>query len=193
MNYELWSIIIVCVSAAGIVAQTVYHVITRRRAQKLGIMRVKYPVWNGVTALSAFVAVMGIFLIIILCADAIPRDLADLANYRAWLPDDPEYYTRCIEKTETSLARNRFQLVFCISYTAIELLTIFTSGAYITRDGVLFFGGMKPKKTAARIEFGAINFYVGKKRQTYAFDLSDNEENRALFSGFLSSQPQNYY
>lgn len=185
MNYELWSIIIVCVSAAGIAAQTVYHMITRRRAQKLGILRVKYPVWNGGTALSAFVAVIGIFLIIILCADAIPRNLADLANYRAWLSDDPEYYTRCIEKTETSLARNRFQLVYSIVITALQLLTIFKSGAYITRDGVLFFGSLKPQKTAARIEFGAINFYVGKKRQTYAFDLPDNEENKALFSGFL--------
>lgn len=184
MNYELWSIIIVCVAAAGIVTQIVYLVITRRRAKKLGILRVKYPVWNGGTALAAFVSVMGIFLII-LCATEIPRNLADLADYQAWLSDDPEYYTRCIEKTETALARNRFQLVFCISYTALQLLTIFTSGAYITRDGVLFFGGMKPKQTAARIEFGAINFYVGKKRQRYAFDLTNNEENRALFSGFL--------
>ncbi|MDE6731473.1 MAG: hypothetical protein K2J77_01170 [Oscillospiraceae bacterium] len=186
MNYGLWSIVIICLGAAAIVCQTVYMIITRRRAKRLGILSVKYPVWNGGTAISALIVMMGIFLLIIGVTE-INRSLADLANYRAWLSQDPEFYTRYIEKTETALARDRFQLVLIIFITALELLTIFKSGVYITKDGVLFFGGLKPQKTAARIESGAINFYVGKKRQSYAFELPNNEENRALFSEFLTN------
>lgn len=175
----------ISLGAAAVVCETVYLVITRRRAKRLGVLRVKYPVWNGGTALSAFAAVLGIFMIIISVTE-INRSLADLADYRARLPQEPELYKWYIEPTETSLARDRFQLVYSIFITVLELVMIFKSGAYITKDGVMFFGSLKPQKTAARIELGAINFYIGKKRQRYAFELPETDENRELFSEFLS-------
>lgn len=190
MNYGVWSVVIICAAAAAVVLETVYMIITRLRAKRLGILRVKYPIWNGDTALSAFVAMLGIIMLIISII-VIPHELADLADYQARLSQNPELYTWYIEKTETSLARDRFQLVYSIVITAIELGTIFKSGAYITKDGVLFFGGLKPQKTAARTELGAINFYVGKKRQRYAFELPETDENRELFKSFiLPEEPQ---
>lgn len=189
MNYGLWSIVIICVTAAAVVWETVFLIISRRRAQRLGILRVKYPVWNGSTALSAFVC--GLFVIlIILCAVEISRNLADLADYRARLPQDTEFYEYLIEKTENTLARSRFQLVYSVVFIVMELLSIFKCGAYITKDGIVFFGSFKPRKTAARIEYGAINFYTGEKRQRYAFELPETEDNKELFKSFITREEQ---
>lgn len=184
MNYELWSIVMICGAAAAVAAQTVYLVISRRRAQRLGILRVKYPIWGGGTALSAFVALLGVIMII-LCAVEIPRELANLADYRAELTQGTKIYDYYVGKAESSLARNRFQLVWGIAVVVLELLSIFTRGAYITKDGVMFLGGMKVVKTTARIEHGAINFYTGKKRQRYAFDLPETDDNKELFKCFI--------
>ncbi|MDE6726867.1 MAG: hypothetical protein K2J80_02875 [Oscillospiraceae bacterium] len=189
MNYGLWGIVIICATAAAVVLEIVYLVISRRRAQRLGILRVKYPVWNGNTALSAFVCGMFVILII-LCAVEISHDLADLADYRARLPQDAEFYGGRIEQTENALARNRNQLVLGIAMVILQLLTIFKGGAYITKDGVLFFDSFKPLKTTARIKNGAINFYTGEKRRKYAFELPENDENKELFKNFITPEEQ---
>lgn len=190
MNYGLWSIVMICGAALAVAAQTVYLVISRRRAERLGILRVKYPIFSGDTAISAFVALLGIIMII-LCAAAIPRELANLADLRAELTQGTEVYDYYVGKTENSLARDRFQLVVSIAIVVLEVLSIFTRGAYITRDGVMFLSGMKVVKTTARIEFGAINFYTGEKRQRYAFDMPENDDNKELFKSFIiPEEPQ---
>lgn len=186
MNYGLWSIVIICATALGIGAQIVCLIITRRRAEQLGVLRVKYPIWNGGTAFSAFVAILGIFMIII-CIVEIPRNLADIADYQTRLSQDTEFYDQLITKAENALAKDRYSLVWSIAVVMIELLSIFMRGAYITKDGVMFFGGLKPQKTSARIEFGAINFYTGEKRQRYAFELPENEDNKEQFGSLITT------
>lgn len=187
MNYGLWSIVIICATTLGVTAQIVYLIISRRRAERLGILRVKYPVWNGGTALSAFVAVLGI-IVIIISAVCIPRDLADLADYQTRLLQDEELYDHLITKTENALARDRFQLVVSIAFVVMEFLSIFTRGAYITKDGIIFFASTKLLKTSAKIENGKICVYINGDESRALTKLPANEKNTRLFSEFITPE-----
>lgn len=187
MSYRLWSIVIVILAAAVLIMIAIYCIITHRRAQKIGVLKVKYPVWGGNTALSAFVVMLGVIMIV-MSALTIPKTIAEIADYNAHIADSPELYSWYIEKTENSLARDKSYLACWIVLVVMELVAIFKSGAYITKDGVMEFDGMKPQKTAARIENGAINFYVGKKKQRYIFELPETDENKELFKDFITSQ-----
>ena len=187
MNYKVWSIAIIIVAAAALILVTIYVIVTHRRAERIGVLRVKYPVWGGGTALSALVAMLGIILII-MCAVTIPKTVAELADYRERIADGPELYSWYIEKAENRLEQYKFQLTYSIVIVVMELGTIFKSGAYITKEGVMFFGGLKPQKTAARIENGAINFYVGKKKQRYILELPETDENKELFKSLIVTE-----
>lgn len=189
MNYGLWSIVIICTAAAAVVWEIVFLTISRRRAQRIGVLRVKYPIWNSGTVLSMFVLMTAV-LVIVISAVMLPRELADLADYQAQLPQAPELYGRYIEKTENTIAKDRFMLTYGIVVVGLALLSIFKCGAYITKDGIVFFGSFKPRKTAARIEYGSINFYTGEKRQRYAFELPETDDNKELFKSFITREEQ---
>ncbi len=184
MNYALWNIVIICVAALAFAVQIVYRIISRRRAEKFGILRVKYPIFGGGAALSAIVAVIAVFAIIFAAVE-IPRDLANIAEYEALVDENPELYGNLVEKAENRLGQDRFMLTYGIVMTALELLSIFGKGAYITKRGMMYFDGIKPVETSARLENGAINFYAVGKRERYAFDLPDTSENRELFERFI--------
>lgn len=189
MNYEFWSIVITCMTAAAVIWEIVFAVLSRRRAARSGVLRMKYPIWNAGTMLSMFVLTVAV-LAIIISAVEIPRGLANLADYQAQLSQAPELYGRYIEKTENTIAKDRFMLSYGINTTVLSLISIFGRGAYITKDGVVFFNSAKPRKTAARIEYGSISFYTGEKHQRYAFELPETDDNKELFKGFIAPEEQ---
>lgn len=193
MKYEIWRIVIICLTAFTFILQTVYLILSRRRAQKFGILRVKYPIWDNSTWLSALVVFIGVFVVIVNIAD-LPHDIAELADHRAMFAQDPELYSRLIETAETAVERDKFQLVWGAAVTVLKSLSIFSRGAYITKDGVVFFAYPKLQMTSARVEDGAIKFYTRTLREAekdreyrYAFELPENEDNRGLFKGFITT------
>ena len=193
MNYGFWLTVIICLAAFTIVLNIVYLILARRRAGRLGILRVKYPIWDSRTALSAFVAALGILWMFASIAH-FPNALADLADYQASFEQDPDLYSRLIEKTEDLIDKDKFQIVTGAAIAVIELFSIFTRGAYITKDGVVFFYYPKLQMTSARIEDGAIKFYTRTLREAekdreyrYAFELPENEDNETLFKGFITT------
>lgn len=189
MNYGIGSIVITCLTAAAVMCEIVRAVLSRRRAKRSGVLRVKYPIWDKSTAFSAFVLTVAV-LFIIISAVEIPRGLAKLADYKAQLPQDTDLYRMYVEDAERSVARDRFALSYGINIVILELMSIFGRGAYITKDGVMFFNSLKPQKTAARTELGEINFYIGKKRQSFAFSLPETEESTELFKDFFAPEEQ---
>ena len=190
MDYGFLSNLIVCFTAFMLVLNIVYPVVSRRRAQKLGILSIKYPICDSRTALSAFVAALGILWMFASIAH-FPNALAD---YQASFEQDPELYSHLIEKTEDLIEKDKFHIVIGAAVAVIELLSIFTRGAYITKDGVMFFGSLEPQSTSARIEEGAIKFYTRTSHETendrpyrHAFDLPENEDNLERFNRFITT------
>ena len=193
MNYEFWLTVIICLATFTLVLNIVYLILARRRAGQLGILRVKYPIWASRAALSAFVAVLGILWMFASIAH-FPNALADLADYQASFEQDPELYSRLIGKTEDLIEKDKFHIVTGAAIAVIELFSIFTRGAYITKDGVVFFYYPKVQMTSARIEEGAIKFYTRTLREAkkdreyrYAFELPEKEDNKMLFNSFITT------
>lgn len=190
MSYTTLTIVISCVTVFFVIEQTVVLLISKKRAKERGVLRVKYPIFNGHTAIEAGI----IFLfaaLIILNAYVLKDDIAELAEYRSMLaetdPDAPEHiklFTEFIEYIRSNIERERYQIIFSVCLIIVELISIFTRGAYVTKEGVVDFGAFKPQQTAVRAECGAYSFYVGKKRR-YAFCLPLSEENEKLFSDFI--------
>ena len=184
MNYALWGIVIIAVTVAVIIMQIVYRVISRKRAEKLGILYVKRVIFRESAWLTVIVVMIAVFAAILAAVD-MPRAAADIAEYGALLDENPELYGNFVEKAGNRLGQDRFMLTYGIVVTVLELFTLFGGGAYVTKEGVMYFDGMKPVKTAAKLVNGSINFYIVNKRERYAFDLPDTSENRELFSSFI--------
>lgn len=190
MSYKTFAIVIVCVTAFFIVEQTVVHLISRKRVRERGVLRIKYPIFDGHTALAAVI----IFLfatLIILNAYVLKDDIAELAVYQSMLaetdPDASEHiklFTEFIEYVRSNIEKEQYQMVYSVCLIIVELISIFTRGAYVTKEGVVNFGAFKPQKTVVRAEYGAYSFLVGKKER-YAFCLPLSEENEKLFSDFI--------
>ena len=192
MKYEIWGAVIICLTAVTVIWHIVYLILARRRAGRLGILRVKYPRWDNSTLLSALVVFMGVFLVIVNIVEFLPRDIAKLADLRAMFAQDPERYSHYIGIAETAIERDKFQLVFGSAIIVLQLLSIFSRGAYITKEGVVFFGYPKLQMTSARIEDGSIKFYTRSFREAkkdreyrYAFELPESEDSRELFKDFI--------
>lgn len=145
-------IILICVGAVMLFAETMARVNVRRLAKEAGILAVKYPAVNGRLIFPAVMLAWMTAALILLCRD----------------PD-----------------RYRFWIIVCAVFILRELLELFGHGAYITRSGVLYFGGLGPLKTSARLENGAVVFYTHIKKERREFALSDSLENRELFNGFI--------
>lgn len=188
MSYTTLTIVISCVTVFFVIEQTVVLLISKKRAKERGILRVKYPIVNGHTAIAAVI----IFLfatLIILTVHSLKDDLPLLAEFQTHLAqtDDPEearLLSRLVEYVSSNIERERYQIVFSVCLIIVELISIFTRGAYVTKEGVVDFGAFKPQKTAVRVECGAYSFFVGKKER-YAFCLPLSEENEKLFSDFI--------
>lgn len=188
MSYQTLSIVIVCVTVFFAVEQTVVLLISRKRVRGRGVLRIKYPIVNGHTAIAAVI----IFLfatLIILTVHSLKDDLPLLAEFQTHLAqtDDPEearLLSRLVEYVSSNIERERYQIILSACVIVVELISISTRGAYVTKDGVVDFGTFKPQKTAVRAECGAYSFYVGKKRR-YAFCLPLGGENERLFADFI--------
>lgn len=190
MNYRVYSIVIISLTVIFLIEQIIMLSVSRKRARERGILRTKYPIFNVHTGIEAFIVFLGIFMII-MGATIIPRDNEKIALYQTWIdgtdpnvPENAELYTKWLEHAKTALARDLYYMVWSVSIIIISLWGIFTRGAYVTKDGVMFFGALKSEKTSVRAECGEFNFYIGKK-QRYAFCLPLGEENEKLFAEFI--------
>lgn len=195
MKYEIWHIVIICLAAFNLILQIVYLILARRRAQKLGILSVKYPIWDKSILLPAILVFLGVFWAIVNAVD-LPRDIAKLADYQASFEQDPELYSYSdyIEPAKNRIEQDKFELIFGAAVAVVELLSIFTSGAYITKEGVIFFGNRRLQATEARVEDGAIKFYTRTIREAekdreyrHSFDMPESENNRELFKNFIKT------
>ena len=196
-GYEIGAIFFICIAALVFVYRTVCLIISRRRVKRLSVLRVKYPIRDINTVFFALAVAAGVFMVITGIIN-IPRDLAVLEDYWASFSQDPERYGELIEITQRMIFNEKYQIVCGMVVVVMDLLAIFTRGAYITNEGVVLFGGFNPLQTTARIEQGSIKFYTRTSREAekhrkyqYAFDLPENEDNCELFKDFIKTTGAN--
>lgn len=191
MDYQVLSFVIIGLTAAFLIIRPIQLANSKKRAEERGILAKKYPKFDGHTAIGAFLILLAIIYIIVgICS--IAEGASKLAEYREQLTDSEELgermtevYEDLSEREQNRIARDRYMVVCSICLIVAELTGVLTQGAYVTSDGVMWFGAAKPEKqTLVRAENGAYSFYVGKKRR-YAFCLPLSEENERLFAEFI--------
>ena len=194
-GYEICEVFFVCCAALAAAHRTICLIISRRRAKKLGILRVKYPMCERSDIVLCVLSVaVGVYMVMMNIFYYIPSNLALLEDYRASFSQDPEFYGKLIESIEYGIKTDGFCIVSGSIFVVMSLLLPFTRGAYITKEGVVLFGDLKPRMTTARIKQGSIKFYTRTLREAekdreyrYAFDLPENEDNKTLFKGFITT------
>lgn len=207
---NVWDIILLCLITAAIIYFAVISVISRIRAKKAGIIRVKFPANTAGFVCMAVCAVLNIILVIGRvdeCTeyknemDDIQR-LGLVAYYKEYLnwdlmfssPGDEQIETEKLlseyrEKYDHKRHMTEVRAITAIGFTLSALL----NGAYITKQGVYMFGDIKPKKTAAKIEEGMLCFRSQGKHEYTILKLPANEENLRLYSEFIvedNAEPQ---
>lgn len=196
-------IILICPATAAIIYFAVISVISRVRAKRAGIIRVKIPANKTHFVCMAICAALNIMIVIARvgeCAEY-KKPVDDLQRlgvqkfhkeYYNWevmpnSPEDEQFATEKLlsqfrEKYDRKRHITELQALTAIFFTASAML----NGAYITKQGVYMFGDIKPKNTAAKIEDGMLCFQSQGKHEYTMLKLPASEENLRLYSEFIS-------
>lgn len=204
------TVILSIICAGTIATSIVLFILSRVKAEKLGVLRVKYPTRPAVFAVLLACAALECACFVCFKASynksthylylLTTRGIPAIAEHErksvdelfgSYVINDRElfeeiYLEREIAFVKKDIERKREQMRINGASAAVFLSVGFLGfGAYITKDGVMWFGALNPEKqTLVRAENGAYSFYVGKQHK-YAFCLPLSEENERLFAGFI--------
>ncbi|MCX4355564.1 MAG: hypothetical protein OSJ43_04980 [Oscillospiraceae bacterium] len=201
---NVWDIILICLMTAAVLWFGVFSVISRVRAKKAGIIRIKFPANITAFVCMAICAALNITAAVGSAVELpkIKKEMDDLQRlgfvdfhmeYYNWglkNPVSPETEQSATEKlfneyrVKYDRERNRTELqALCALLFAIAALF---NGAYITKKGVFMFGDIKPKNTAAKVEDGQLCFSSRGKLEYTMLKLPATEENLRLYSEFMT-------
>lgn len=202
---NVWDIILICLAAAVILWFAVSSVISRVKAKRAGIIRVKFPV-NTKTFVCNLVC-SALWIIIIVseawqCAEY--KEKANAVRTLGFQKFHKEYFSLDVtpippatEQSATEKLVNEYRekydrerngqelRMFCAVTSAIAALF---NGAYITKKGVFMFGDPKPRDTAAKVEDGMLCFNSRGKHEYTMLRLPASEENLRLYSEFITEE-----
>ncbi len=203
---NVWDIILIGLIIAAVLWFAVSSVISRVRAKKAGIIRVKRPAKIDVFVCNTVCAVLGAVMTVSGIAPCVKQkktidDLERLGfvqfhmEYYNWgvkNPVSPEIEQSATEKLlskyreeydrERNLTEARALLAVIFAVAA------FFNGAYITKKGVYMFGDIKPRNTAAKVEDGQLCFNSRGKLECTMLKLPATEENLRLYSEFMTEE-----
>lgn len=210
MIMNVLTVILSVIGAGIVVMEIVLFILSHVTAKRLGVLRVKYPtspaVFAAVLACAAVECACFVYFtasynenthyLYLLTTRGIPavaehekKSVGEL--FGSYVIVDRErfeeiYLEREISFVKKDIERESEQMRLNGAAAAVFLSWGFLSfGAYITKDGVMRFGALRPeKRTLVRTENGAFRFYVGKECR-YVCCLPLSEENERLFAGLI--------
>lgn len=216
MNFKIW-IAVFCAEAAMLTVNAVLRVISRVKAKRNGIIKVKQPLSPIRFAIGiACAVVLAVLFVISLTAhrkyfdhiaDMQARGIIAVAEYKNTTPEEllsgvsvigEKSYEEIYVEHETARFQSlvedarRSALVFGINALVLVLTEILAGcmggGAYFTKNGIIFFAGLKLQKTSAKIENGKICFYLNGDTSRALTKLPADEKNTRLFSEFITPE-----
>lgn len=197
-----WDIIFACLTGAALIYIIFFFVISRVKAKKLGIIRVKFPVNKKTFVCNLICAALNIILVVMRvgsCAEyaAAVNDLQTL-GYREFQREyyglDYTFESAEAERSATEKLLSEYREKYDHERLIMELQTLtalgfagaaLLNGAYITKQGVIMFGDTKPRKTAVGIKDGMLCFRSEGKLEYTMLRLPASEENLRLYSDFM--------
>ena len=206
-----WDIILFSLTIAAVLYYSVCAVISRVKAKKAGIIRVKFPMNTARFVCMAVCAALNVLLVIGRIDECAKykNEMNDLqrlglvAYYKEYLNWDLTFNSPEDEQIETGKLLSEYRekydhkrhIMECQAATAVLFaLSALLNGAYITKKGVFIFGDIKPKNTSAVIEDEMICFQSNGKLFDYTMlKLPASEENLRLYSEFIveeNAEPQ---
>lgn len=199
---NIWDIILIFLMITAILYFVVFSVISRVKAKKAGIIRVKFPANTARFVCMAVCAVLNVMLIIGTtgeCAEY--KNKMDDLQRLGFVEFHKEYYNFIVTSnsskdeqyaTEKMLSeyrekydQKRHMIESRVLLAVLFALSALFNGAYITQRGVFMFGDIKPKNTAAVIEDGMLCFRSKGKHEYTMLKLPASEENLRLYSEFI--------
>ena len=212
MVLKAWEMAAVYVEGAILFGVAAVFALSRFKAWRIGIIKVKFPIYPARFALtllcSAALAALAVLSLISYrrysdhIADMQTRGIIAVADHENTTVDEllsgasfigEESYEEIYVERETarfqSLSEDalRNAAVFGANALVVALIIAMSGGAYFTKKGVMFFSSFRILRTTARIRYGKILFFVnGDLGQVFAtFPVTST--NRKIFNNFIIS------
>lgn len=199
------SIVLMCISAALIIYVIVFMIITPKKAKAFGVIGKAFSGNIVSFIISALLVILDLCLMFCyifkaneykaLLEEGEVRGAAAFLEY-GWgegmtVPEgrEEEYYDRYSRHyTEEREKSENLAWIFGVGALAYGL-SLVASMVYITREGLMFIGRLKPKKTSAVTEKGKLCFYIdGGDEPKAVLKLRASEENLRLYSEFITEE-----
>lgn len=204
---SVFQIILLVLLSAAAVYLIVSAIISYVSAKKDGIVRVVYPLvrWDFIIAALAVVP-LAVFAINYANAslkhsayvdDIEQRGLTAIFQYRRTMPvleilaafKEKDLYIAMESSNYSKLAELEMNSTIVYGGTSVISLVLFlTSGAFITKKGVRFFGSFSANSAFARVEKGKIRFYNSYAPKKKLLALKATDKNLELCKDFI--QPE---
>ena len=212
MVLKTWEIAVICVEGAILAGVMIMFAVSRIIAGRIGIIKVKFPVYPSRFALTLLCSAALIALAVwSLTAyhgysdhidDMRTRGIAAVAEYENTTVGEllsgvsfigEKSYEEIYVERETARFESlcadaqRNTVVFGANAAVIAVLAVLSSGAYFTKKGVMFFMSLRPMRTTARIKFGKIIFFINGDFGHVLAKFPVTSTNRKLFNNFIIS------
>lgn len=202
---NVWDIILICLMTAVVSWFVVSSVISRVKAKRAGIIRVKFPMNTKMFVCNLVCSAIWIIIIVSeagLCAEY--KEKMDAVQALGFQKYHKEYLNWDVtpippetEQSATEELFNGYRKKYDRERNGQELRTLCAitfgiaalfNGAYITKKGVFMFGDIKPRNTAAKVEDAMLCFQSKGKHEYTMLKLPATEENLRLYSEFMTEE-----
>lgn len=200
---NVWDIILICLMTAAVLWFAVSSVISRVRAKRAGIIRVKFPVNTKVFVCHVVCSAIWILLTVTSAVELpeLKKQVDDLQRL-GFLDFHKEYYGMTFitpdspwdEQAATEKLLNKYREKYDRERNLTELrvlcalcfgIAALFNGAYITKKGVFMFGHIKPRNTAVTVEDKMLCFQSKGKLEYTMLRLPASEENLLLYAELM--------
>lgn len=200
---NVWDIILICLMTAAVLWFAVSSVISRVRAKRAGIIRVKFPVNTKVFVCHVVCSAIWILLTVTSAVELpeLKKQVDDLQRL-GFLDFHKEYYGMTFitpdspwdEQAATEKLFNEYREKYDRERNLTESralcallfgIAALFNGAYITKKGVFMFGHIKPRNTAVTVEDEMLCFRSKGKLEYTMLRLPASEENLLLYAELM--------
>lgn len=200
---NVWDIILICLMTAAVLWFAVSSVISRVRAKRAGIIRVKFPVNTKVFVCHVVCSAIWTLLTVTSTVELpeLKKKVDDLQRL-GFLDFHKEYYGMIFitpdspwdEQAATEKLFNKYRVKYDRERNLAELralcalcfgIAALFNGAYITKKGVFMFGHIKPRNTAVTVEDKMLCFQSKGKLEYTMLRLPASEENLLLYAELM--------
>lgn len=209
MDFSKLQIILLCICGAAVAAEVVLVIVSKKRAEKIGVLKTAFPVQMPFFLLS--IVVVGTFVFagagnlnyrrdcldyiedmkargVSACAERYNTTEEELLSGVEVIGEMTyaEIYVDRETEQSAEYARQALTRAFMNFVTAITFaVLLFTQcGVRITKKGAMYFIDLKPRKTTAKLGGGKIRFYLDRAEHAF-LTLPCSDENEERYSDFI--------